>query len=208
MKRFLGLLLALSVCHSSPATAEGPHSDSQDQVGSKHSTEPSALSTGSGRDSLLELGSPARDRLIIQVNGIVCSFCAHGLEKGLSKLSDLDESEYGNGVLVDIESQFVTLAFQPDSEFPFAEVHKRIKKAGYDPVRFDFRISGALVQVGSNWEIVGSNTGNRFQLAKDEASGGRYVTGSDVEIAVSLEASLALSLKAADAIPVQIYVGP
>ena len=150
MKRFLGLLLALSVCHSSPATAEGPHSDSQDQVGSKHSTEPSALSTGSGRDSLLELGSPARDRLIIQVNGIVCSFCAHGLEKGLSKLSDLDESEYGNGVLVDIESQFVTLAFQPDSEFPFAEVHKRIKKAGYDPVRFDFRISGALVQVGSN----------------------------------------------------------
>ncbi len=39
---------------------------------------------------------------VVQVDGIVCSFCAYGAEKALSKLDCVDSSKFGDGVLVDL----------------------------------------------------------------------------------------------------------
>jgi hypothetical protein len=77
------------------------------------------------------------NQAVVQVNGIVCSFCAYGTEKNLSKLNFLDKSQFGDdGVLIDIQSHRVTLALQPDQEFDFGQVYSAIKKGGYDPVSF------------------------------------------------------------------------
>ncbi len=72
------------------------------------------------------------NQAVIQVNGIVCSFCAYGTEKNLSKLTFLDKSQFGNnGVLIDIETHRVTLALQPDQQLNLPEVYRAIKKGGY-----------------------------------------------------------------------------
>ncbi len=60
-------------------------------------------------------------QLIVQVNGIVCSFCAFGTEKKLSKLDFLDKSRFGDGVLADITSHQVTLALNPEASVKYDE---------------------------------------------------------------------------------------
>jgi len=55
------------------------------------------------------------NQTVVQVNGIVCSFCAYGVQKSLSKLDCLDEAEFGDGVLIDIETHRVTLAIWFDN---------------------------------------------------------------------------------------------
>ena len=36
------------------------------------------------------------NQAVIQVNGIVCSFCAYGTEKNLRRLTFLDKSQFGD----------------------------------------------------------------------------------------------------------------
>ena len=45
----------------------------------------------------------AGDTLTFKVNGLVCSFCAHGLNKGIGKMDYTDEK----GIFVDIDNQIV-----------------------------------------------------------------------------------------------------
>ena len=49
--------------------------------------------------------SVGRHQAVVQVKGIVCSFCAYGTEKNLAKLPFLDPAKYGNGVLMDIHTE-------------------------------------------------------------------------------------------------------
>ena len=50
------------------------------------------------------------DTLTFKVKGLVCSFCAHGLNKGIGKLPFTSE----DGVLVDIKNQTVKIALNED----------------------------------------------------------------------------------------------
>ena len=45
----------------------------------------------------------AGDTLTFEVKGLVCSFCAHGLSKGIGKMDYTDDK----GILVDINNQIV-----------------------------------------------------------------------------------------------------
>ena len=45
----------------------------------------------------------AGDTLTFEVKGLVCSFCAHGLNKGIGKMDYTDEK----GIFVDIDNQIV-----------------------------------------------------------------------------------------------------
>jgi hypothetical protein len=97
------------------------------------------------------------NRVVIQVNGMVCSFCAYGVEKSLSKLKVLDSSQFGgDGVHLDIDHHLVTLALQPGEVLPLEDARKRIRKGGYDPVRFHLRADGALVLEGDAWTLRGA----------------------------------------------------
>ena len=75
-----------------------------------------------------------RNQALVQVKGIVCSFCAYGTEKNLAKLPFLDSAKYGNGVLMDIHTNRITLAARPDQQFDVAGIYNAILKGGYDPV--------------------------------------------------------------------------
>ena len=66
------------------------------------------------------------DTITFKVNGLVCSFCAHGLNKGIGKMNYTDEKS----VFVDINNQTVKVVIlkEPNIE----ETIKLIKDTGYD----------------------------------------------------------------------------
>ena len=101
---------------------------------------------------------------VVQVNGIVCSFCAYGAEKSLAQLDCVDKSRFGNGVLVDINAHRITLALASGRDLPVREVYQRIKKAGYDPVTMHVRLSGSIERNGGVVLLKSSEGGQLFSL--------------------------------------------
>ena len=66
------------------------------------------------------------DTITFKVNGLVCSFCAHGLNKGIGKMDYTDEKS----VFVDIKNQTVKIVIlkEPDIE----KTIKLITDSGYE----------------------------------------------------------------------------
>ena len=79
---------------------------------------------------LLMTGASGQDTLTFKVKGLVCSFCAHGLNKGIGKLPFTDEKS----IWVDIKNQIVKVAVNKDYK---ADPHLKqtielIKETGYE----------------------------------------------------------------------------
>ena len=85
---------------------------------------------------LIALGiSPAMARdYVIEVNGMVCQFCALGLSKKVTRLPFIDPSRFDKGVQVDIENQKVTIAVKPDATLDKDSLFEAIESGGYNPV--------------------------------------------------------------------------
>jgi len=61
----------------------------------------------------------------MEVNGLVCAFCAQGIEKQFKALPQ------AAGVYVSLENRIVAVALKPDADIANAELEKAIKDAGY-----------------------------------------------------------------------------
>ena len=122
---------------------------------------------------------------VVQVNGVVCSFCAYGAEKSLAKLDGLDTAQFGNGVLIDINTHRITLAMVPGKRIPLRDIYNRIKKAGYDPVAFYLRVSGSLERSGANLLLRDADSGQVYSITG--VSGAPRGTGESVEVQVHVD---------------------
>lgn len=60
------------------------------------------------------------------VNGLVCGFCAQGIEKTLRKNAATED------VLVNLEHRLVAIATKPGADIPDEVLRKALKDAGYD----------------------------------------------------------------------------
>jgi copper chaperone CopZ len=140
--------------------------------------------------------TPTAHQAIIQVNGLVCSFCAHGVEKALSKLEGLDREQYGDGVLVEIEDQRVTLALQPGAAISLDLISESIIKGGYDPVRYDLRVSGYAMPHGDHWVVHATEPKANFALASVP-----FAEAGDVELLIHVDAAAMTAAKAGAPIP-------
>lgn len=110
------------------------------------------------------------NQAIVQVHGIVCSFCAYGTEKNLSKLTFLDDTQFGgDGVLIDIQSHRITLALQPNQVFDLAQVYDAIKKGGYDPVSFYVNVHGHVQKDGDRYLLISPDSGQVFEIIGNDA---------------------------------------
>ena len=76
----------------------------------------------------------AADELIIKVDGVVCSFCANGLRKGLCKLNFVDTKQKGQGISLDAKNQLLTIKLKKDAKPDLKKVFESIRKGGYKPV--------------------------------------------------------------------------
>ena len=88
-----------------------------------------------------------REDLVFQVNGLVCSFCAHGLQKGLSKLKFVDKKRYTKGVHTDINHQYVAVGLKKGKTTNVDKAVEVITDAGYEVLKSYTNPSGSELQV-------------------------------------------------------------
>ena len=139
---------------------------------------------------------------VVQVNGVVCSFCAYGAEKALAKLDCLDAAQFGNGVLIDINTHRITLAMAPGKKIPLRDIHNRIKKAGYDPVAFYLRVSGTLERSGANLLLRDADSGQVYSITGVSVA----PSGTDKSVEVQLYVDGETVAIARDDEPVSVVV--
>ena len=74
------------------------------------------------------------NEVLVEVHGIVCSFCSKGIQNKLSKLPFVDTSKYIDGSKVDIDKQRVIVAIKSDKKANINSIYKAIKSGGDEPV--------------------------------------------------------------------------
>ena len=77
------------------------------------------------------LNSLAAQSLKATVNGMVCAFCAQGIEKRLSKM------DATRAVFVDLKNKVVAVEAKPGKTLDQKAIAAEIADAGYDVVSFE-----------------------------------------------------------------------
>jgi copper chaperone CopZ len=67
----------------------------------------------------------------VTVNGMVCAFCAQGLEKSFGKLDSVGKTE------ADLDNKQVTITIKDGKQLDDATIEKAIKKNGLDTVKIE-----------------------------------------------------------------------
>ena len=88
-----------------------------------------------------------QEDLVFQVKGLVCSFCAHGLQKGLSKLKFVDKKKYTKGVYTDITHQFVKVGLKKNKKPNIDKALNVITDAGYEVLKSYVNPTGSALKV-------------------------------------------------------------
>ena len=70
--------------------------------------------------------------ILFKVKGMVCSFCAQGLQKNLSKLSYIDKKNYTKGVKVSLKDQITIISTKEGAKIDYDLAVKKIVDAGYN----------------------------------------------------------------------------
>ena len=97
-----------------------------------------------------------KDEVVLEVNGLVCSFCAMGLQGGLSSLKDVDGKKYNNGIFVNVEYQYAVIAEIIDHDIDIDEAITMITKSGYEVLSVYTNRTGEKIEV------------RKFEAKKDE----------------------------------------
>ena len=143
------------------------------------------------------------NQAVIQVNGIVCSFCAYGTEKNLRKLTFLDKSQFGDdGVLIDIHSHRITLALHPAEQVDLPGIHNAITKGGYDPVRVYLSVRGEVRRDGDRYLLTHAENGQVFALSGDDV--GSLVQAGPVRITGVIAAAAITDFELGQAVPLEV----
>jgi len=70
----------------------------------------------------------AAEEILVNVNGLVCGFCAQGIKKTFSKIEAVSD------VQIDLGAKKVSIALKEGKKLPDDEVRKLIIDAGYTVV--------------------------------------------------------------------------
>lgn len=97
-----------------------------------------------------------KDEVVLEVRGLVCSFCAMGLQGGLSSLKYVDKKKYNNGVFVDVEYQYAVIAEKSNQDIDIDEAITMITKSGYEVLSVYTNRTGEKIEV------------RKFEAKKDE----------------------------------------
>jgi cation transport ATPase len=80
-----------------------------------------------------------------EVNGMVCAFCAKGIEKKLNALPE------GHGTFVDLKSRVVVLELKEGQNVPLEKFTKIIQDAGYSVSKVG-KVEQSLVEIKAEVE--------------------------------------------------------
>ena len=85
------------------------------------------------------------DEVRLRVKGLVCSFCAQGLRKKVSKLDCVDTKKPQKGVTVDEKNGYVLVALKTGKPPPWNDLFTAVEKAGYDATEAEALVDGERI---------------------------------------------------------------
>ena len=116
-----------------------------------------------------ELDTPAVAKpgeLIVEVNGVVCSICAKGLQKNLAKLDfQLPVLSKKSRVKIDIRSGRLVMYRDPKKPIDFDGILTAVKKGGFELDKLYMHLTGSLESVNGKWLLSEKEGPNKFGIA-------------------------------------------
>ena len=79
----------------------------------------------SSKVAAAEIKTASKEKIVIQVKGMVCSFCAQGIEKNFNKKPQVKSTK------VDLEKMEVSVTLKPKKTLSTAEIKKVVTEAGF-----------------------------------------------------------------------------
>lgn len=114
----------------------------------------------------IEVKEPSQ--LIVEVKGIVCSFCAYGARKNLSRVDFLDRSKFKEGLLMETDQGAITAAIAKGKEVNFAQTFRAIQKGGYEILAMHLHLVGKPEKRDGNAVLVNKFNGQTFLLLDEQ----------------------------------------
>jgi len=129
------------------------------------------------------------DKLIVEIKGMVCSFCAYGIEKNMARLSFTDTTLYGgDGILMDLKGANASLAIKKDKKIDFASIYRAVEKAGYKSAAAHLNLVGKVIKSKEGTTLKNAWNGQTFILLDKE--GKPWKESSYIGKKVTLQATI------------------
>ena len=74
------------------------------------------------------------NEVIMEVHGVVCSFCAQGVKKKLRKFKFVDRSRLNKGIAMNMKNQRITVAIKSGAKVDVQGLFKAVLSGGYEPI--------------------------------------------------------------------------
>ena len=127
MKHYKNLLIGMLTCMATLFAGAVPASQGDAKPDTK---EPPALKP---------------DEVRLRVKGLVCSFCAQGLRKKVSKLDCVDIKKPQKGVTVDEKNGYMVVALKAGTPPAWKDLFAAVEKAGFDATEAEALVGGERV---------------------------------------------------------------
>ena len=85
------------------------------------------------------------DEVRVRVKGLVCSFCAQGLRKKVSKLDCVDTKKPKKGVTVDEKNGYMLVALKAGKPPAWQDLFTAVENAGFESTEAEALIDGERV---------------------------------------------------------------
>lgn len=108
-----------------------------------------ALATAAGAAGLSEVKQT--------IFGMDCAPCAHGIEKGLSKIDGIED------VSVSLNDGYALVRLEPDNAVTLEQIRLVIRENGFTPKDAAIVVSGTLTRAGDQL-VLASGAGQQFSL--------------------------------------------
>jgi len=74
------------------------------------------------------------NEVIMEVHGVVCSFCAQGVKKKLRKFKFVDRNRLNKGISMNMKNQRITVAIKSGEKVDVQGLFKAVLSGGYEPI--------------------------------------------------------------------------
>jgi len=101
------------------------------QAKGKHHEE---ITSDSRNEAALVALKNAPDTVQVYARGLVCESCAIGIRKKIQKLDFVNTKKQDKGVLLNVQTQLVSVSIKAEESVDQKALSKAIKGAGYEPV--------------------------------------------------------------------------
>ena len=86
-----------------------------------------------------------QDEVGLKVKGLVCSFCAQGIRKNVSKLTFVDTKKPQKGVMVDEKNGYFVVSLKSGKTPVWKDLFAAVVNAGYDATEGQSLLGGKIV---------------------------------------------------------------